>query len=394
MLLAVTLAAGALASSEPVAAEEVKVGIAFGFTGPIESLIPPMAAAAELAISEVSSSGLLLGGSRAVAVRADTTCVDSAAANAAAERLVTAEGVRGIVGAACSGASGAILQKVARPNGVVMISPSSTSPALSAAEDDGLFFRTSPSDARQAKVITDVLTDRGIKAVALTYTNNDYGNGLADSFRAAFRAAGGAVTVSSSHEDGKGDYSAEIATLHAAGGDALVVAGYIDQGGLGIVRGAIDTDAFRTFALCDGMIGESLVANIGPDLDGSFGQVPGTDSPGAARMAELGRANGFEADRPFAPEAYDAAALILLAMQAAGSSDPADYKGTVLDVANAPGEEIYPGELAKALRILAAGGEVNYVGGSAVELIGPGESAGNYREVEVRNGKFETVRYR
>ncbi|HCW84160.1 MAG TPA: branched-chain amino acid ABC transporter substrate-binding protein, partial [Rhodobacteraceae bacterium] len=61
---------------------------------------------------------------------------------AAAERLVTADKVNAIVGADCSGVTGAVLQNVARANGIVMVSPSATSPALSTAEDDGLFFRT------------------------------------------------------------------------------------------------------------------------------------------------------------------------------------------------------------------------------------------------------------
>ncbi|MGC1259504.1 MAG: branched-chain amino acid ABC transporter substrate-binding protein, partial [Jannaschia helgolandensis] len=93
-------------------------------------------------------------------------------------------------------------------------------------------------------------------------------------------------------------------------------------------------------------------------------------------------------------EAYDAAALILLAMQAAGSTDPAAYKDSVMDVANAPGEQILPGELAKGLQILKDGGDIDYVGASAVELIGPGESAGNYREVTFENGELVVVGYR
>ena len=84
----------------------------------------------------------------------------------------------------------------------------------------------------------------------------------------------------------------------------------------------------------------------------------------------------------------------MLAMQAAGSAESADFKDRIMDVANAPGEEIFPGELAKALQILAEGGEVDYVGASAVELIGPGESAGNYRQIEVKDGRIETVKYR
>ena len=78
---------------------------------------------------------------------------------------------------------------------------------------------------------------------------------------------------------------------------------------------------------------------------------------------------------PFSPESYDAAALIMLAMQAAGSAESADFKDQVMNVANAPGEQIFPGELAKALQILADGGDIDYVGASAVELVGPGESA-------------------
>jgi branched-chain amino acid transport system substrate-binding protein len=210
----------------PVAmAEEVNLGIIYGFTGPIESLTGPMAAGAEFAMKEVSDSGMLLNGSTVVSTRADSTCIDSAAATAAAERLVTSDKVNAIVGADCSGVTGAILQNVARANGIVMISPSATSPGLSDAEDDGLFFRTAPSDAREGQVMTDIIMEAGIKSVALTFTNNDYGKGLADSFKAAYEAAGGEVTISLSHEDGKGDYGAEVATLASAGGDILVVAG-------------------------------------------------------------------------------------------------------------------------------------------------------------------------
>ncbi|HGG04361.1 MAG TPA: branched-chain amino acid ABC transporter substrate-binding protein [Aliiroseovarius sp.] len=372
---------------------EIKIGVILGFTGPIESLTPQMADGAELAMKEVTDSGLLLGGSTVTSVRADSTCIDAAAATAAAERLVTSDGVNAIMGADCSGVTGAILANVAVPNGIVMISPSATSPGLSTAEDNGLFFRTSPSDARQGVVMTDVLMEEGIKSVAVTYTNNDYGKGLADAFQAAFEAAGGTVTINAAHEDGKADYSAEVGALAAAGGDRLVVAGYVDQGGSGIVRAALDSGAFDTFHFPDGMISTKLEENFGTEIDGSTGQHPGTDSEGAAMFTAL-VGDMFDATSPFTPEAYDAAALIMLAMQAAGSSDSQVFKNNVMDVANAPGEQIFPGELAKALQILADGGDIDYVGATAVELIGPGESAGNYRQIVVEGGKITTVKYR
>ncbi len=385
---AVAMSLGSAAAS----AEDIKIGVFLGLTGPLESLVANMAPGAELAISEVSASGKLLNGTTVTAVRADTTCIDAAAASAAIERLITVEKVAGVVGGDCSGVTTAALTNVAIPNGMVMMSPSATSPALSTIEDNGLFFRTAPSDARQGVVMSDIIMDRGFKEVALTYTNNDYGKGLADAFQAAFEEAGGTVTISTSHEDGKADYSAEVGALAAAGGEVLVVAGYLDQGGKGMIQSALDTGAFDTFVLPDGMVGSALPEAIGADLNGSFGQAPGTDSEGATKFVEM--AEGFDATSPFSGESYDAAALIMLAMQAAGSTDPQKYKDSVMDVANAPGEKIYPGELGKGLEILAGGGEVDYVGASNVELIGAGESAGSYREIEIKDETVTTVGYR
>lgn len=375
-------------------ADDVKVGIVLGFTGPLETITPNMAASAELAMKEVSDSGKFMNGAKVMPMRADSTCVDAAAATAAAERLVTSEGVTAIMGADCSGVTGSVLQNVARPNGVGMISPSATSPGLSSAEDDGLFFRTAPSDARQGEVIADVLAERGIKSVAITYTNNDYGKGLAESISAAFTATGGKVTATAAHEDGKADYSAEVATLASAGGDLLVVAGYVDQGGKGIIQAALDTGAFSTFYLPDGMYGDSLIAAIGDGLNGSFGDIPGTDSEGATRFAELATAAGFDPTSSFTGESYDAAALILLSMAAANSTSGKDWTTKVMDIANAPGEKIQPGELGKALDLIAAGTDIDYVGATAVELVGAGESAGNYREYTVKDGKFVTDKFR
>ena len=391
LLLATTAAA---LTAGFASAEDIKIGVIIGFTGPIESITPDMGDGAELAMAEVTKSGALLGGSTVTSVRGDSTCIDSGAATAVAERQITSDGIKGIMGADCSGVTGAILSNVALANGMVMISPSATSPGLSTAEDNGLFFRTAPSDARQGVVMTEILMEEGIKEVAVTYTNNDYGKGLADSFQAAFEAAGGTVTINASHEDGKADYSAEVGALAAAGGERLVVAGYGDQGGAGIVRAALDSGAFDTFHFPDGMLGTDGVASFGSEIDGSTGQAPGSNSAGAAVYAAMADAAGFNGKTPFSGESYDATATVLLAMHTAGSSDPSVYKNHVMDVANAPGLNIQPGQLGLALQAVAAGIEINYDGASAVELIGPGESAGNYRQVTYSDGAEVTVKYR
>ena len=372
---------------------EIKIGVILGFTGPIESLTPAMAASAELAFKEASDSGSLLGGETITPVRADSTCVDSAAAQSAAEGLVS-EGVAAIMGADCSGVTGAIASNVAVPNGVVMISPSATSPGLTTLDDKGLFFRTAPSDARGGQILADITKDRKVKSVAITYTNNDYGKGLADVYEAAVKAHGISVTTVAAHEDGKADYSAEVATLASAGGDAVAVIGYLDQGGKGIIQGSLDSGAFDTFILSDGMIGDSLTDTFGKSLNKSFGSLPGSTGKGAGIFTKVASAGGLDSSGPYTGESYDAAALIVLAIQAGGSADRASIAKNVMAVANGPGKKIYPGQLKKALDLLAKGKAVDYEGATGVNFTEVGEAFGSFLEKEVKGGKFKTKKQR
>ena len=380
-----------LTTISSVALAEIKVGIILGFTGPIETLTPAMRDSAKLAFAEVSASGALLGGETITPLIADSTCVDSDAAVAAAE-LIVSDGAVAIMGADCSGVTGAIVTNVAVPNGITMVSPSATSPGLTSLADNGLFFRTAPSDAKGGQVLAQVALDRGLTSVAVTYTNNDYGKGLADVFEASFTSGGGTVTAVASHEDGKADYSAEVGVLGSAGGDALVVIGYLDQGGKGMIQGSLDSGAFDLFVLSDGMIGQSLVDAIGADLNGSFGTLPGTQSEGSAKFAEI--SGDIDPTAPYAGESYDAAALIALAIEAGGSADRSSIVANIKKVANAPGEQIFPGELAKGLAILTGGGDIDYQGATDVELSTFGDAAGSFKEMEVKGGTFELVQVR
>jgi len=372
---------------------DIKMGIILGFTGPIESLTPAMRDSAKLAFKEASDSGSLLGGETITVLEADSTCVDSAAAQAAAEKLL-ADGVVAIMGADCSGVTGAIATNVAVPNGVVMISPSATSPGLTDLDDNGLFFRTAPSDARGGQILADITKDRKIKSVAITYTNNDYGKGLADVYEAAVKAHGIRVTTVASHEDGKADYTAEVATLAAAGGDAVAVIGYVDQGGKGIIQGSLDSGAFDTFILSDGMIGQSLIDAFGKDLSKSFGSLPGSTGKGAGVFTKVASAGGIDSSGPYTGESYDAAALIVLAIQAGGSADRSSIAKNVMAVANAPGKKIYPGELKKGLDLLAKGKAVDYEGATGVTFTDVGEAFGSFLEKEIKGGKFKTKKQR
>ena len=103
---------------------------------------------------------------------------------------------------------------------------------------------------------------------------------------------------------------------------------------------------------------------------------------------------GIDSSGPYTSESYDAAALIVLAMQAGGKADKATVQANVMSVANAPGEKIYPGELKKALDLLASGKAVNYEGASSVEFTDVGEASGAFIEKEIKGGKFKDKKQR
>lgn len=374
------------------AADTVNIGVLQGFTGPIESLTPPMAASAELALNEASDSGLFLGGTKIKAIRGDSTCIDAAAATAAAERLVTSENVVAIVGPSCSGASSAVVSKVSAPNGITTISSSATSASLSAIKDNGYFFRTAPSDARQGQVLAEITYNKGIKNVAITYTNNDYGIGLSNSFGDAYKKIGGKISMTAAHEDGKADYSADVGALAASGASHLVIFGFIDQGGKGIIQSSLDTGAFNSFIFADGMIGSSLTDDLGKFLNGSYGTMPGGESEAQDKWKDLAKKTGIALDGPFRGSSYDAAALVVLAIQAGNSADKTSIQKHMMSVANAPGEKIFAGELKKGLKILAQGGEIDYVGAENVEFNEVGEVLGTYQEMEIIKNEFKSVK--
>ena len=108
----------------------------------------------------------------------------------------------------------------------------------------------------------------------------------------------------------------------------------------------------------------------------------------------MAKAAGIDPTGTYVPESYDAAALIALAIAADGSADRTGIRDKVLDVANAPGEKIYAGELAKGLELAAAGTDIDYVGATASSSIGPGEAQGSYRIYEIKDNGFSTLGYR
>lgn len=388
IVLVVVIVALVLYSSNKEESKEaggVKIASLQAYTGPIESLVTDIHNGTVLASTQANDSGNYAHGNITV-LQGDSKC-DADAAIVEAERLIN-EGVIAIVGPNCSGATVAVINNVTTPNGIVSISPSATSPALSDIKDNGFFFRTASSDARQGQLIAEIAIAKGIDNVAVTYVNNDYGKGLSDAFINEYKALGGSVTVNSAHEDGRADYSADVATLSSGGSSVLAVFGYIDGGGLSLTTASIDTGAFDSYIFSDGMIsGSDVFGGIG-GLDGSWGTASG-GSNSAQIWKDVASAGGVNTG-PYAAEAYDAMALVILASQK--STNKQDIRDAVMTVANAPGVKIQAGEIAKGLQLISEGKDIDYVGATDVEMNDIGEVKGSFLEYEVQNNSWNNVK--
>jgi branched-chain amino acid transport system substrate-binding protein len=145
--LAASVASIAMIAASAASAADVKIGFLGGFTGPIESLVPPIFEGAKLAVSQVNEQGGILDGQKLEIISGDSTCADATAASNAADRMVNSEKVTALVGPLCSGETIAAANNAAIPGGVVIVSPAATSPAITALDDKDLVFRTTSSDA-------------------------------------------------------------------------------------------------------------------------------------------------------------------------------------------------------------------------------------------------------
>ncbi|QNI01576.1 ABC transporter substrate-binding protein [Halomonas sp. SH5A2] len=392
-IIATAVAVSSLALAGAAQAQ-VKVGFLGGFTGGIESLTPPIFDGAQLAVKQINEQGGILDGQTLEMPSGDTTCSDASAASNSADRMVNSEDVTAIVGALCTGATIAAANNAAIPGGVLMVSPASTAPAVSELDDNDLVFRTVPSDAFQGEMLAKLLIEKGIEDVAVTFVNNDYGQGLSDAFTSTFEAEGGSVVESLAHEDNRADYRSELGILSSTGVQTLVVLAYADTSGQTVLRQAAESGVFTQYVGADGMVGNSLVEAVGANvLEGMIATRPGSpDLPGTDIFIEAAEAEDIDPEAVFAAQAYDAAFLVALAIEQNGNAEREGLSDALRSVATAPGETILPGEWEKAVELIAQGEDINYEGASGShEFNESGDVPGIVVEMTVEDGEFKRV---
>ena len=339
----------------------LRIGYLADFSGPLAEFGPAIQTGVELAVKHINEAGGVHGLPVEIVVGDDQT--DPTAATEEARRLIEVEGVSAIVGPLASGVAIAVAESVAVPAGVVVISPSATSPGLTTVNDDGYLFRSTTSDAAQGVVLAQLATDEGLDNVGVVYLNGAYGQGLADAFEGAF---GGTVT-SASFEDGQASYLAELQAAAAGGAETLVAIGYPAQAQV-FIREALENELFSSFLFVDGTKSQEMIDTLGADaLEGFKGTAP-TGGPEtdafAAWQAAYEAEYGSVPELPFIREAYDAVIAIALAAQAAGSNDGSAIRDQLAAVAGPGGDVYLPGAegVAAALAAVAAGDDIDYEG--------------------------------
>ena len=383
-----TMVAAALVSiaASPVYAGEVKIGVLNALTGPIPDLSAVILEAELAAAAYINANGGMWGGDTLVLASGDSGC-DAKAGVDAANKIVNVEQASIIVGPLCSGATIGATQAVTIPAGVVNISPSATSPAITGLDDNDLVFRVCPSDAYQGVTIAKLARSMGYSKLATTYANDDYNAGLHDVFVQAFKDLGGTITGDQMHEANKASYRSELATLSSGGPEALALFAYYNGSGITIMRQSLENSFFSKFIGGDGMLAQEVIDEIGADNLGDAVFTKGTADQSSSHFKTFAGLFDRPSD-PYTAQAWDAVMIAALALESAGSATR-DLIAHVRSVANAPGVEVGPGDWAKAKALLAAGKDINYQGiAGENEFDANGDVAGIYGKSVVKDGKW------
>ncbi len=385
------LAATALAA--PSNAADIKLGIIGGISGPIAAMAPAIIDASQLAVKQVNDQGGILDGDKLVGVVGDAACSPQNATDAVT-KAVNVDGVVAVVGPDCSGSVLAAAGSVTIPAGIAMITPSGTSPEITALKDNDTVFRTVPSDDFQGRALARTLRGMGYEKIAVAYLNNDYGTGLAKAFKDEFEAQGGTVAGFAAHEGEKASYRSDLAELASNGANTLAIFDYGDGSGLTMLRQALENGFFEKFVGADGMKSEALIKEIGSDNLSTFvtSSPVGEKSKALDAFSAAFKAANGDPNAIFVTTSYDAAFLAALAIEKAGG-DKAKIPAAIRAVAGGEGgEPIYPGEWKKAKQLIDAGKAIDYKGASGdLNFDAAGDVPGNYALFKASGKTFEVV---
>lgn len=347
----------------------MKLGYILPSTGALAFINEPMVKAVELAVKEIGDAGI-----QGIEMISGDSGTSADVANTTADSLL-AEGIQGIIGAASSGISLSIIDKITG-SGIPMISPSNTAPTFTDYDDDDLYFRTAPSDTLQGRVIGDLVTDDGHRSAMVLYRNDAYGVSLAEASERQL-IDNGVESAGRLALDPEGStFTSEVQEVVAAGVDAVVLIAF-DEGGR-VIAQMIEaglTPASIAIYTPDGMASDDTWELVDPDDPSAVQGMRGT-RPAPTEGAETTFSDRFaefapDVDELFSSNSYDAVILYALASLAACSTQASDFAPMINDVTRGGTKcSLY----AECAQMLIDGADIDYDGASGpLDFVDAGE---------------------
>lgn len=335
------------------------IGTALPVTGNLAFLGPPEIAGTELAAADVNAAAK---GITIDLVQGDSGDTDNKAYETEVPRLLN-EGATAIIGAASSGTSLQFIDTVIAAD-AIQFSPANTSAAFTGYEDNGLYWRTAPSDVLQGEVLGNLIAGDGNETLGMIVLNDSYGTGLACFAKEAFEAAGGEVVAASLYNTGDTNFSAQVEDVLAASPDAIALITFEEVKTI-IPEVVADFPADKLYFV------DGNLANFGDEFEagtlaGAKGTYPAVDPAATATFREnleafwLAQGNAELKDFTYAPESYDAVILLALAALQAGSTAGPDVAANLQSVSGGDGTKCTT--FAECADLIIAGEAADYDG--------------------------------
>ena len=334
----------------------LKIGTILPQSGALAFLGPPEEAGVKLAVKDINAADL--------GVKIDVQYRDSGDTTTDTATVSVTDllslGVTAIVGAASSGVSKTVIDQITGA-GVVQFSPANTSIDFTDYKDNGLYWRTAPSDVLQGEVLGNVIADDGVQNLGIIELNDSYGTGLSKKITETFEAAGGKVVASPLFNEGDSVFTTQISEVIAAKPDAIALVTF-DQAKIIVpaLRGAGYTGKLY---FVDGNLADYSADFAPGTVTGDKGTLPGLDvgtlGDFTKRLLEV---DPKLTDYSYAAESYDAVVLIALAALAAKSVDGKKIASKLQEVSGGSGKGKKATDFASGAQIILDGGVVDYDG--------------------------------
>ena len=325
--------AGELGAVTVDAGEPIEIRSLNAISGEVAFLGIPNENAIRMAVEDY---GPIAGHSVNVGTGLDDLC-SADGGQAAAQTIVADEKVIGVIGTSCSGAAAAASPLVSQA-GLVMISPSNTSPSLTSDLEGNVaenynpgYYRTAHNDLFQGQAAANfVFENLGLTKVALIHDGDPYTNGLTTAFENAFMELGGEIVLHTAVAVGDTDM-VPVLTEVAAAGPELIFFPIFPAEGTFIVQQIGGVAGLENVVLmgADGLSVENFM-NV-PESEGMYFSGPdtrfaentneATGVNGATFLTNYDSQFGGAPSADFWGHAYDATTMLLSAIEAVGVVD-------------------------------------------------------------------------